>query len=1574
VWFDVAERCLPDGDVTCALGELDDDTAAHWPDVPWDRHCAAGTHCDATQISPTFWTRKRLTTITTEIATGGGGYEPVSTWELTHTFVSNADLSRSLWLDSVTRTGQAGDGADVTLPPTTLLPVQRPNRVDAVGDNISPLIRPRLATIYTESGGQIDVTYSDEDCTPGDTPSPSANTRRCFPVRWQPSSASDLITDWFHKYVVEEVVVSDRVGESPDQVTRYEYLGGAAWRHTEPDGIIDEDALTWGQWRGYRHVRVIGAPGTTLATRVDHTYFRGMHGDDDGSGGTRSVSVADSTGATHTDHDRLAGRQLEQITYNGTQVVSKTITTAWRQVTATDSHSWGDQRAVFVRDDVTTGYVALQAGGWRTTEVDHDYDSTLGRLTETDDRGDVSTTADDRCTRVSYADNVGAHMLAYRSRVESVAVGCASPPDRATDVLSDVRSFYDGGGFGQAPSEGLVTRIEELAAHDGTTATYVTVSETTHDPYGRVTETVDAAQHATTTSYIDTAGLNTGQTVTNPLQHATTTTVDPAHGQPIEIVDVNGERTSLSYDGLGRLTGVWLPNRNKATGFSPNLRFSYHVPGDAPVVVTTETLNADAVTYRAERELFDGWLRSRQTQVPGPDGGRLVTDTGYDALGRVHRTNDVYYAAGAPSDTLLVVADGEVNGQTVIEYDQAGRPVAEIFQVAGQEQWRTTTSYGGDRVHTTPPPGGTATTVIDDARGNMVELRQYHGGVPSGSYDATTYAYTPRGELAEVVDPAGNRWAYTYDQRGRKIESTDPDAGTTTFTYDDLDQLVSTTDARGVTLSHTYDVLGRKTATYDGEPSTGTLLSQWFWDNFEDGQLAGSRSFRDDLTITVTIPFRDYLYRPTRTGYHVTGAAAGELAGSYDFSTSYNLDHTVQSTTFPAAGGLPAEAVTYTYDGLRRATSVSGDAAYASQVDYYPTGLLAQVGLFAGATDAWHSFEYEPGTNRLERAFTSVEGVTGTVADVGYTYDPAGNLTSVIDDPGVAGGQRDAQCFDYDHLRRLTSAWTSAAAGDGAAACTGGPGTTGVAGPAPYWHEYGFDVVGNRITLTEHATGGLGSDVTTTYTYPASGTAQPHTLRQAATSDGAQHTYTYDPSGNTIAVDRDGSVETLAWDAQGKLASIDQDGDTTAFGYDAEGNRVLREDPAGMTLFLPGLELYQPAGSTSVTATRYISLPGGVTYVETSGGSAEYQISDHHGTAVLSLDPATGTVTHRRMDPYGNPRGAVPPGWLGQRGFVAGTQDPTGYTHLGAREYDPTTGRFISLDPLMDLIDPQQMHGYAYGNNNPLVYADPDGLMRSCVELCGSDADKYLIEQEIEARNNRGSDGGGQSAGTGGQSPPLPEACTAETPEYCHPEGSHTEGPYDLLRQWFSDLINGFLPENSCVVMLVPRCARYKYFRWGDAMTQALWMTDEFANIHLRIERRAIAGERSGRTGYHYSTMDAGVVFQNVLQDIITHVNYAATGTKALFGNDPIIAFTGSFDVEWEVVGYDEGNPVVEYHIQNATTLHSGTRIPGITPSRGDGSAGSGADAYGGEHYMIQSYRFRITACVNGADWTGACR
>lgn len=54
--------------------------------------------------------------------------------------------------------------------------------------------------------------------------------------------------------------------------------------------------------------------------------------------------------------------------------------------------------------------------------------------------------------------------------------------------------------------------------------------------------------------------------------------------------------------------------------------------------------------------------------------------------------------------------------------------------------------------------------------------------------------------------------------------------------------------------------------------------------------------------------------------------------------------------------------------------------------------------------------------------------------------------------------------------------------------------------------------------------------------------------------------------------------------------------------------------------------------------------------------------------------------------------------------------DDTGLTYAGARHYDPMLGRFMSVDPVG--VTPENQFSfsrYAYGNNNPYAYNDPNG-------------------------------------------------------------------------------------------------------------------------------------------------------------------------------------------------------------------------------------------------------------------------
>ena len=54
--------------------------------------------------------------------------------------------------------------------------------------------------------------------------------------------------------------------------------------------------------------------------------------------------------------------------------------------------------------------------------------------------------------------------------------------------------------------------------------------------------------------------------------------------------------------------------------------------------------------------------------------------------------------------------------------------------------------------------------------------------------------------------------------------------------------------------------------------------------------------------------------------------------------------------------------------------------------------------------------------------------------------------------------------------------------------------------------------------------------------------------------------------------------------------------------------------------------------------------------------------------------------------------------------------DVTGLTYFGARYYDPHLGRFMGVDPVGFIeSNPTSFNRYAYVNNNPYKYVDPDG-------------------------------------------------------------------------------------------------------------------------------------------------------------------------------------------------------------------------------------------------------------------------
>jgi RHS repeat-associated protein len=1351
-------------------------------DIPSDLACASGAACDV--ISPTFWDKYELNTITTD-ALDGSSLKEVDSWALAHSYPNPGDAttSPSLWLDSVTRTGE--DGTAVSLPPETFLGTPLPNRIETAADlddGYSIITRLRLTDITSETGGVTTVNYlaPSGGCTSGTLPAPDDNTLLCYPDYWQPSTGEPAVEDWFSKYVVNEVTEQDQTGNQPDEVTTYSY-GGAAW-HYDDDALTRSSQRTWDQWRGFRTVTTKTGPAASPDTETVDTYFQGMNGDYQSGGSASSVSLTSSQGNTVTDEDQYAGMDFEHVVDDGPggAMVTDTITIPWTSAataTQTQPSPLPALTAYMTGTAETYTYTALASGGNRESTVTNTHDS-YGRVTQVSSVPDTTDAAEDTCTTTAYASNTSKWIMDLPAEVSVVSVPCGTAPSLPADAVSDELTFYDGATSlsSDTPTAGEVTETQEATSYTGSAPVYTTESKSTYDEYGRVLTSANADGDTTTTAYTPATGAEpTSVSVTDPMGLKTTTTYDPLRELPLTVTSPAGWTSTEEYDSLGRLTAAWTDGHG--TGGPAQYEYTYDVSSTQPSVVTTETLEPSGTAYLPSETIYDSLGQAAETQTENADGDTVVTDTYYNSDGWTVKTSGPYYITGAPTGKLEQAPDDEVPAQTADVYDGAGRVTrAESYSLA-QETWETDTAYGGDYTTTTyqnlksgEPDGGTPETVFTNGEGQTSAIYQYHSeadaalgpAAPASDYDKTAYSYTPAGQLASITDDAGNTWKYGYNLAGDQTSETDPDAGTTTSTYDAAGLLTSTTAApasatqtAGDQVSYVYDADGRKTAEYnttDGQPETSaTELASWVYDTLAKGELTSSTSYYDGSAYTEqAIGYDGYgLSKGTET---IIPAAQGALAGTYIHeNTTYNpYDGLLEDYEDTGDGGLPVETVEYGYNAAGGQASVSGIWDYVDSLSYTDLGQPGKYTYGSSAEPAWTVDSYDEQTGSLTQQETQAGTTPVTVDDQNYGYDNTGQITSDADTP--TAGKTQVQCYQYDYLGRLTQAWSQGTAG-----CSSGPSQSAESGAtAPYWEQYSYNDE-NDMT-SETSTPVSGAATTTTDSYPAAGSPQPHAITsQTVTTPSGSTTTDYGHDGDGQLTSESGSdSDSLSWNDTGQLASMATSAGTTNYIYDADGNLLLQEDPGSTTLYLSDEEVTL-TGST-LSATRYYQLGGQSVAARTSAGDVYYLTGNQEGTETLAINSASLAVSERFYDPYGNPVGTATGTWPGNEGFESGTSDTaTELTNLDAREYDSGTASFISPDSLLDPTDPQDLNAYAYAEDTPPTGEDPSGAITVGPPGSGCTTGTEYIQKCGGNGNPSPSGGGGQGkapSGAGDNSQP----------------------------------------------------------------------------------------------------------------------------------------------------------------------------------------------------------------------------
>jgi RHS repeat-associated protein len=134
--------------------------------------------------------------------------------------------------------------------------------------------------------------------------------------------------------------------------------------------------------------------------------------------------------------------------------------------------------------------------------------------------------------------------------------------------------------------------------------------------------------------------------------------------------------------------------------------------------------------------------------------------------------------------------------------------------------------------------------------------------------------------------------------------------------------------------------------------------------------------------------------------------------------------------------------------------------------------------------------------------------------------------------------------------------------------------------------------------------------------------------------------------------------------------------------------------------------------------TRIISMFVVGILLASAPASAQEEVVYYHTDAIGSvraITDATGAVLGRYdYLPFGELWPSNPPAPAEVRQFGGKERDgETGLDYFGARYHRAQSGRFTSVDPVLNIeaamIDPQRWNRYAYALNNPMKFTDPDG-------------------------------------------------------------------------------------------------------------------------------------------------------------------------------------------------------------------------------------------------------------------------
>ncbi len=945
-------------------------------------------------------------------------------------------------------------------------------------------------------------------------------------------------------------------------------------------------------------------------------------------------------------------------------------------------------------------------------------------------------------------------------------------------------SGFDSGFTTSYTTRGNATQVDRWLNSSGSS---LVSSWAQYDIAGNVVKAIDAKGYATIFDFSDRFGspdddarqntpptnpnwLN-GQTtfafatkITNALGHEAYTQFDYFLGRSVNSEDVNGIVSSVAYsDNLDRPTQGIQARYKVGSGVTSARRqtlFAYNdksVPefGNPPRSVTTisdkdvfaESNNGIGLKSLA---LYDGlgraWRGATYEGNTGAGNTWAITDTQFDALGRVWQVSNPYRAADPSS------ASPPSGTWTTTTYDALSR----VKTIQTPDTAVVTTDYSGAAV-TVTDQAGKQRRRLTDGLGRLIRVDEPNGcnnclGSVSSPTQPTSYVYDALGNLRQTQQGSQNRY-FMYDALSRLIRAKNPEQNANggialtdpvtsnsqwsmAYSYDPNGNLLTRVDARNVTTTYGYDNLNRNTAVSYNDGVTPGL------NRYYDGAISNGKGRLHYSISYNSHPLGGYAYSITQiNGYDPIGRVSSQQQGFlnsagtqwyyYPVSRTYNLAGNVLTQTYPSN-----RTATYGYNTAAQLTSFTGtlgDGAsrnYATGITYTAAGLMSRETFGMQAATLYHNLHYnnrqqlvdirvgDSSTDEWNWSRGALIYYYGTAARDSWnafanSADNNGNVLRQVNYVPLSGGgyvipQLDD--YSYDALNRNTSVTE-------AQQNSSGSWTFNL-----FTQNFGYDRWGNRTVSCSPCQAGVTGDTFTIDTATNRITAR-NGIGMTYDAAGSQ---TYDTLGNRW------------FDGENRMYKAVQGGTTSHYVYDADGKRARRIIGSTETWMVYGIggELvaeYAVNGSAGSPQKEYGYRGGQMLIVaQTSPLEIRWTVTDHLGTPRMNIrgtgtdGGSLGSVTRHDYIPFGeellagvgirsSSYGYEPPADGVRQKFDAYERDnETGLDFAEARYCSSIQGRFTSVDPLLssgNIYNPQSWSRYTYVLNNPTKYVDPTGMI-----------------------------------------------------------------------------------------------------------------------------------------------------------------------------------------------------------------------------------------------------------------------